>query len=274
MKITWFNNASILIEEGGEKLLIDPFVPFDGAENPGSVDTYLRTGAKHILITHGHLDHLLNVPEIAARTDVQVFCTGTPEKTLRKYGVAGAHITQIRPGTRLLLSGFEVDVKQGRHVRFDPPLVFRTLFSRRMLRYREGRRRVLRHHRHFPEHGETVVFEIRGDSAFVQGSDLRMLGGGVWVQVLGSMALDARESYRQHADCLVLPYQGHSDMAGTALGIVEKLLPRKILLDHFDDAFPPVSGCGIDPAPFIAAMARRYPGVEVIVPQAGVPVEI
>ncbi|GHU65627.1 hypothetical protein AGMMS49983_13650 [Clostridia bacterium] len=288
MRITWFNNASILIEENGERLLFDPFVPFDGAENPTSIDTYLALNAKHILITHGHLDHLLNVPELAVRSDVQIYCTQTPARTLRKYGVSESQITVIKPGDHLSFSretpqsgpatlpSFEADVKQGRHVRFDPPLVLRTLFNRRMFQYKRGRRLILQHHKNFPERGEAVIFEIHacGTAKASGGAFGANYDGGKCVQVIGSMSLDTKETYRQRADCLILPYQGHTDMVGTALTLAKKLFPRKILLDHFDDAFPPVSGHGVDTAAFLEAMSYRHNEVEVIVPQAGVPIDI
>ena len=37
------------------------------------------------------------------------------------------------------------------------------------------------------------------------------------------------------------------------------------MLDHFDDAFPPVSA-RMDCAPFVRAAAKVYPGVEVLTP--------
>ena len=47
--------------------------------------------------------------------------------------------------------------------------------------------------------------------------------------------------YPTGADLLILPFQGRSDLENYALDIVSRLRPRRILLDHYDDAFPPIS---------------------------------
>ena len=65
--------------------------------------------------------------------------------------------------------------------------------------------------------------------------------GGKRIQVLGSLGLDAHTEYPAGADVLILPFQGRSGLEKYALGIVRRLSPRMVLLDHYDNAFPPVS---------------------------------
>ena len=59
--------------------------------------------------------------------------------------------------------------------------------------------------------------------------------------MLGSLNLAADVDYPTGMDLLVLPYQGTSDLLTPAIQIIDRLKPRAVLLDHFDDAFPPIS---------------------------------
>ena len=63
------------------------------------------------------------------------------------------------------------------------------------------------------------------------------------------MNLDAKTEYPTDADLLILPLQGRSDQDTYALRIVEKLLPKWVLLDHYDDTFPPMTS-PVDPGGF------------------------
>ena len=42
-------------------------------------------------------------------------------------------------------------------------------------------------------------------------------------------------------DVLVWPFQGRTNMTKYSLPIIEKIKPKIVILDHFDDAFPPVT---------------------------------
>lgn len=61
MKITWLGTAAIRLEADGETVLFDPFVQLVGGENPNCLDDFLQD--QTICVTHGHLDHMMDVPE-------------------------------------------------------------------------------------------------------------------------------------------------------------------------------------------------------------------
>jgi L-ascorbate metabolism protein UlaG (beta-lactamase superfamily) len=70
MRVTWFGHSAFRLDFAGKVVLIDPF--FTG--NPafqGDRDK-LTAGATHILITHGHGDHVGDTLDIAARTGAKV----------------------------------------------------------------------------------------------------------------------------------------------------------------------------------------------------------
>ena len=70
MKITWFGHSAFRLDFADKAVLIDPFFTgnpaFDGDRNKAS------EGATHILITHGHGDHVGDTLDIAAQTGAKV----------------------------------------------------------------------------------------------------------------------------------------------------------------------------------------------------------
>ena len=74
--------------------------------------------------------------------------------------------------------------------------------------------------------------------------------------ILGSLGLDPETVYPQGADLLILPFQGKSDLSAAALPVVKRLRPKSVLLDHYDDSFPPMSA-EIDTRAFCELMEKR-----------------
>ncbi len=74
---------------------------------------------------------------------------------------------------------------------------------------------------------------------------------------MGSMGLDDSQAYPTGADLLILPYQGKSDPLPYAASLVERLMPKAILLDHYDDSFPPMTA-RVSTAAFERLMREKY----------------
>lgn len=225
MRITWFGTASLAVQTQRGRLLIDPFFPFPGS--PTRVPANAYDGYVHILVTHGHFDHILSLPRLCQGERRRVHCTQTPFDTLKRRGVADDDLVRIAPGDVFEIDDMRVTACQSRHVRFDSTILRRTLLSPRMLRHARNLPRVVSGFLKYPENGETLGFLIEGD--------------GAQVFVLGSLNLAADVDYPTGMDLLVLPYQGTSDLLTPAIQIIDRLKPRAVLLDHFDDAFPPIS---------------------------------
>ena len=90
VKFTWFGHATMGLETGGYKLVIDPF--FDG--NPAATMPSDQVQADFILLSHGHSDHLGDTISIARRTGAPVITNHEIANWLEAQGVHahGQHI--------------------------------------------------------------------------------------------------------------------------------------------------------------------------------------
>lgn len=81
MRITWFGHSAFALEAGGRKVLVDPFLTGNptfnaGADAAGNAARYQAALARvtHVVLTHGHSDHVGDAADIAIRTAPKLFC--------------------------------------------------------------------------------------------------------------------------------------------------------------------------------------------------------
>lgn len=70
MKITWFGHSAFRIDIGASAILIDPFLSGNPSFKGDPVAA--AEGTTHVLVTHGHDDHVGDAAAIAARTGAQI----------------------------------------------------------------------------------------------------------------------------------------------------------------------------------------------------------
>lgn len=255
MRITWLGTASVRIEAAGERILFDPFVQLPGGENPNSFADFEKDGL--IFITHGHLDHLMDIPvflDPENDAEATVYCGSVAGKTLSAMAEDTGNVVEIKPGDRIAIGGVSVRVWQGKHAVPGLRMTLAALFSPRNLRYPRNALALWQLNRHFPEKGQTYLYELRAE--------------GKTVLVMGSLGLRANVDYPVGADLLILPYQGCPNLEEEAWKVLERLKPARVMLDHFDDAFPPVSR-SVDTRGLHRLLRERAPGLQVIRPAAG-----
>jgi len=211
----------------------------------------------NILVTHGHLDHIVDIPDIVKHGGgkTMIHCTAKPRNTLISKGVAKERIHMIGPGDVLNFDPFEVRVLKGKHIAADKWLILRTIINPRVLLNWRSVSYMAKENKICTEAGETVVYDIS-----VSGKRILMMG---------SLNLDGDTEYPKEADMLILPFQGRSDIAVYAMTFIDRLLPKKVMLIHFDNTFPPISRT-VKIEPFVSLMRRKYPAVPVICPEPGV----
>ena len=71
MKLTYLGHAAALLESAKETFILDPFL----TGNPKASITADQVKATHILITHGHGDHVGDAVSISKRTGAPIITT-------------------------------------------------------------------------------------------------------------------------------------------------------------------------------------------------------
>ena len=111
MQITWFGHSAFRLDFGGKAVLIDPF--FTG--NPAFVSDKAAAikGVSHIVLTHGHADHVGDTLDIAKQTGATVttnydLCMWLAGKGLEKFN-------PMNTGGTTDLGGFTVTMVRADH---------------------------------------------------------------------------------------------------------------------------------------------------------------
>ncbi|WP_182087027.1 metal-dependent hydrolase [Aureimonas sp. ME7] len=111
MKMTYFGHSAFRIDTGRSVILIDPFL----TGNPhfhGDVAEATK-GTTHILLTHGHFDHVGDTVDIAQRNGAKVVGTFELVQWLGKKGVAS--IEPANTGGTIKFDDFSVTLTQAFH---------------------------------------------------------------------------------------------------------------------------------------------------------------
>jgi L-ascorbate metabolism protein UlaG (beta-lactamase superfamily) len=86
-KLTWHGHATLGLETGGYKLIIDPF--FEG--NPSADISPAEVEADFLLVSHGHGDHVGDAVAIAKRTGATIISNYEIAGWFSEHGVEKTH---------------------------------------------------------------------------------------------------------------------------------------------------------------------------------------
>ena len=128
VRITYLGTNAYLLQSRDAALLIDPYFSrirlFRAAMNlPVSssrklIERYLpvrRIDA--VMVTHGHFDHLLDVPEVVALTGARLIASSTSIQLARSAGVPSEKCMVVTAGEKVSLRGATVSVLPAKHDR-------------------------------------------------------------------------------------------------------------------------------------------------------------
>lgn len=125
IRFRWLGVAGLEIEAGGSVLLVDPFFtrPPWWRLVAGRLSCQRRLitehvrRADHVLVTHAHWDHAMDVPEIVRQTGATVWGSDNVCRLLELEGIPPVHIRRVTAGDRLRLGRFDVEVLAATHGR-------------------------------------------------------------------------------------------------------------------------------------------------------------
>lgn len=225
MELIWHGTAAIEVICSSGRILFDPFVPLEGSEVDVRIGEF--DGFSDVFVTHGHFDHISDLPEIVRRNpDIRIHCTETPYASLIQKGVQAGNIVRIGYGQTILCQGFTIHTFHGKHA-----VLPKVTSSRLGYALRSPARRnlphILRENSRCRENDETVFYQIEAE--------------GKTISLMGSLNLRDEVDYPTGADALVLPYNGWEDNFPPATAVIDRLKPKRILLDHYDNTFPPLT---------------------------------
>lgn len=244
----WLGTAGFELRLGASTVLVDPFLSRSAGATPRLHVRLEELAADAILVTHGHFDHAADVPAIARHTLAPVYASAAVCATLHDSGVPARQLHPLAGGRTIHVGAIQVRAIPSRHVRFDLPLVWRTV-------RRAGRRGIalLREMSAYPQ-GEVLGYQFT-----VDGRDVVHLGSAGWY----------REELEQlHPEVGFIPLQGHSHIQRIALQMVRLLRPRRVVPHHHDNFYPPISQ-EVALGPFLELLRAEMPGVELVQPRVG-----
>lgn len=113
MRATYFGHAAFRFDAGNSVVLVDPFL----TGNPhfkGDVEQ-ATAGTTHILLTHGHNDHVGDTLAIAKRTGAKVVGMVELCASLARRGVDGGSLARANTGGTVHFDDFSVTLTQAFH---------------------------------------------------------------------------------------------------------------------------------------------------------------
>ena len=231
IRVTYLGVNGYQLEASGEKLLVDTYFtraslisvafrqPLQPNDKPiGEALKRVQPRVSGILVTHGHFDHLLDVPLIMSRTGARLFTGETAVKVAVAAGAPANRCTAVRPGESRRVGAFNLHFLAAGHDRLFGEVPYPGPLPERAAIPRKPHDWVL---------GEPLAFiiEANGRRIYIEaGGRIDLLpdtrGKPVDLAILGTALPDSRKRFA---------------------AAVTRLKPRYVLPSHQDNFFVPFS---------------------------------
>ncbi len=255
MRVKWYGTASLLIEAGGTRILVDPYLKKYNRKLP-PLPIEEGAGADAAFITHPHLDHFADVGAFLARGLPKVFVCERGIAIARENGIPDGRMIPLAANEKVTVGEITVHTFQSRHCQFDAATVLSVALdpSTYLFHFRDGVELLK----------GTKKFRISEQDIFA----LEFSAEGKKIMVLGSAGVEEDTEYPDGADLLVFPFQGRARMHRYMIPFLKEFSPKAVMIDHFDDAFPPLTH-RVNTKKFEATVNKYLPGAKAIVPMEG-----
>lgn len=251
IRITWLGTATIFIDVDGERLLFDPFFRLNKKLEITPLEKFCKVDA--IFNTHAHLDHACDLPVILKNSSAKLYA---PNQTIENLSELGVDIPNkaivVHPKQIVKTKNSEIVVHKSCHVKFDLPLIIKTALRVLFTFQFKKAIKLLKLNKKFPMKNEIYAYEIKAN-------DYKIF-------LMGSAGYMKDYAYPKDVDLLVLPFQGRNNMTKYSIKIVEQIMPKSIILDHFDNAYPPITK-RIKTDKFIKLVKEKFPKIVIIEPE-------
>ncbi len=251
MRIKWYGTASLLIEGGSTRILVDPYLrKYNRKLPPFPVEE--AASADAAFITHPHLDHFCDIGAFLERGLKTVYVSENGIRHARENGIPDGRMLPLNENRKFEVGDITVRTFQSRHCVFDAATVLSVALNPvTYFHFRDGVELL----------SMTKRFRITDDIYALEFS-----AEGKKIMVLGSAGMDVNTEYPDGADLLVFPYQGRSRMHRYMIPFLNVFQPKAVMIDHFDDAFPPLTH-SINVKHFAPTVTKILPGARAIVPK-------
>lgn len=250
MRIKWYGTASLLIEGGNTRVLLDPYLrKYNKKLSPCPVDV----DSDAIFITHPHFDHFCDINAFL-ESGRKIYVSENGIMHARENGIPTGDMLPLYADQEVTVGDITVRTYQSRHCKFD----FATVLSVALnpLTYIHARKtlELLKTTKRFQIKDDIYALEISSE--------------GKSILVLGSAGMAEGVEYPQNADLFVFPYQGRSRMHKYMIPYLKVFRPKAVMIDHFDNAFPPLTHT-VNTKKFIPTVKKILPSVKAFVPAEG-----
>lgn len=113
MKLTWYGHSAFKVDIAGASILIDPFLTGNPVCPPDISAEQVGEGVTHVLLTHGHDDHIGDSIEILKKTGAQL--TANFEICMWANGKGVDNINPMNSGGLVDVGPFKVGMTQALH---------------------------------------------------------------------------------------------------------------------------------------------------------------
>ena len=149
-------------------------------------------------------------------------------QTVKLRGEVLEKLREVKAGQSFEIGDLTIKTYLAKHSKIDAKTVARSMFGRPQNFFKGvSALRIIKTHAKYPIDGTTIAFEV---------SD-----GVKTALIFGSAGIQENVEYPKNADLLVFPYQGCSNLEKLAADFVDRLQPDRVMFDHHEDAFPPIS---------------------------------
>lgn len=257
--MTYLGVAGWQIDCAGKTILVDPYLTrpaLDGviASEPKAVAAHAPKKADLILVTHSHVDHLLDTPAMATLTGAQVMGSASTVAVAKSRDVAADHLITVTGGEDFDFDGFSVRVIPSLHSALDHK---HTQFGERITTLPPTR---------FEDYKDGGTF------------DYLVRVGGHEIFVSGTANFIERELDGVHADVAIVATGLRSEIYDYTCRLLKHIgEPSTVLATHFDDwKSAPVDEPADDEdlAAFTHEVHTCTPSARAVIPKHFVPIPL